>query len=142
EPLHAAGILSTAAGHHVPVRRVRTTVQPVSARRGTVVLEGAERWQLLTGGQVLAVDLPRHLILRGGQRIGVGPVEGEDRIGKHAALVPVQLAHLREDAPDDVPVSKFSATTSHFSCDRAKTIFRELGPLQTGFIPKSTRPST
>src|SRR5207247_4642025 len=43
---------------------------------------------------------------------------------------------------EDVSVSKFSATTSHFSCDRAKTIFRELGPLQPGFIQKSTSPST
>jgi hypothetical protein len=40
-----------------------------------------------------------------------------------------------------VSVSWFSTITSHFSLARAATIFSELGPVPTGFIPNEMKPS-
>src|SRR6266511_978725 len=40
-----------------------------------------------------------------------------------------------------VSVSTFSTTTSHFSFERAATIYSELGPSPTGFMPNVIRPA-
>ena len=91
---------------------------PAAAGGGAVVLELGEAVQLLAFlqddlglvlgigqvGQSLAVILHRQFLGRRREGNLVVPGKVQDRVGKGAALLPVQLPQLKENAGDDVGI--------------------------------------
>ena len=112
-----ARIGGVTARHDVAAFRELPGIDPVAARRRTIVLKLGEGVELATGrdrlgrierildrGQRVTVHLLGELERRRFLRVEVGPVGVEDRVGERAAFLLVQLAHAGEHAADDVDV--------------------------------------
>ena len=131
----ARRIVRAASLHHRSGLGPRAAVQPVAAEEvvpssrnaanpGSCCPAFSERFGLLVAdiGQRLAVDLLRHLRQRWMVRQRVVPRRVQDRIGKLATFLLVQLADLQEDLRQNVLIESAVArrrdSAAYFHCSQ------------------------
>ncbi len=96
------GVLDSAPPlHQVSGVRIRACVDPVPGGRRAVVLQVCERRHLLSGGQVLAVDLLGDLVQVRLERVFVAQGHRIDRVRELAALLLVEVFHPAEEVGQD-----------------------------------------